>query len=175
MAAGSQVIIRGALINQISAYVSKNGQRCVEIDIHADWTDTVCEAMGWEQAPAGFNKASVGESLYANAIIMTPNKPALKDYAFELSANKADSFKYVPKHDKEGNPSGAELRFKVHTTSDGALITIDNWMKNVNDTDKGVCKVKYSEEKQQDLLDAPPETEEGGESKRGKKREAAAN
>lgn len=147
----ANLTIRGARVNAISAYLAKSGQVCVEIEIHADWTDVVCQQLGWADSPEGFGKAPVGESLFASNMIMSPNKAGLKEHEIDLKLNKVEGFTYVPTKDKAGNSNGAELRFKAVSTADDALITMDDWMRSVQDTDKSACKITYSEETQQEL------------------------
>ncbi len=166
----SSILFRGAVIDSVKFW-SADGGKTAEIDVIADWTAPVCEAMDWGEKPSpGFGKSDMSGSLQGINAILTPSKGELKSYELDLTINKISNFKYVPKLDKEGNVKSEELHFKIFSGMEGVGGLLEGYLERLGDAPARL-KVVIQEEAQQELPGTEPEA---GEKVRGRRKAAEA-
>lgn len=159
----ASLIIRGTKLMEFTGYCANSGQMTYELKCRAAWSDTVCEAMGWQKEPAGFGNGSLEGGLFGISMILEPSSKTLKDYRFDIAIGKVASFKHIAKTE-DGDVVHRELEFVVTTTAEDAPVVFSRYMeKCCPGDDRGQAKIQYSEEEQQELGDegAPAEKPRG--------------
>ncbi len=167
----SSILFRGVVVDSVKFW-SDDGGKTAEIDVIADWSEPVCEAMDWDkEASKGFAKSDLTGTLQGINLILTPNKGELKSYELDLKINKVSKFKYVPHLDKEGNVQSKELHFKVYSGMAGVAGLLEGFIEHLGDLSSRM-KVVLQEEAQQELPGTKPEAEEKVRGRRAKSAEA---
>lgn len=151
------VIFRGAYIRSFE-YRNGENDRHVRIHITADWTDTVREAMVWDDIGEGHGGTDLIGRLAAEYLILTPSGKGLKDHQVQINVKEATKFEVLPRKDKEGETSGHELRFMVKTTDSDVPGLLQHYCATMG---RGLAQLKLAYSKQEELpLDGPPLTGE---------------
>lgn len=170
----SKLIVRGTQVLEYTGYCNNSGQHTVDIKMRADWTDKVCEAMGWAFEAQGFGTGKLEGKLFGISLAMEPNKEALKDYRYDISISQVSDFKHVANM-KEGEIVGHNLEFTVTSVAEDATAVLKEYVQHCGPAgDLGQCRITYNAEEQMKIEagtgDAAPEAEE---KVRGRKKAAA--
>lgn len=154
----SQLIITGAVIAGWYTRV-KEGQKEIEIDIQANWTND----LGVPTPADGYGKSDLVMKLNGVNFILTPHDPALKTFEIDITCALINKFKYVPRLDKEGDIRSREVHFKVHSGMQEGAARLENYVGHVGDH-VGEMKIIYNDQADQAVLQMDGEVEEPKES-----------
>lgn len=155
----SSILFRGAVVDSVKFWAGDGG-KTAELDMIADWSEPVCEAMEWGEPATGFCKSDLSGELHGINLIITPNKTELKSYELDIKITKVSNFKYVPKLDKEGNVKSRELHFKIFSGMEGVGGLLEGYLEHLGDAPARL-KVVLQEEAQQELPGTVPEKTRG--------------
>lgn len=171
----SSLIIRGTRIMEYTGYCNNSGQHAVDFKCRANWSDTVCEGMGWAFEPKGFGNGSLEGKLFGINLIMEPNKKELKDYRFDIGISQVSKFKHIASVE-EGDVVSRELEFVVTSVADDAAAVLKEYVQHCGPgDDRGQCRITYNAEEQQSLPTGEgEEAPEANEKVRGRKKAAEA-
>jgi hypothetical protein len=168
----ASIIIRGTRIKEATMYCSQSGQLTVDYVCRASWTDTVCEAFGWQKEPNGFGNGSLDGKLAAITMKLEPAAKTLKDYAFELAINSVHGFKHRAKTEDD-TVTKRELEFTVTTVAEDAAMVLSRYIQHCGPADDaGQAKIQYSPETQMEIGEEAEGSEADGK-RRGRKRDQA--
>jgi hypothetical protein len=170
----SSLLIRGTTLKSFKTFCNKSGQMVVEAKFRASWSDTVCSTMGWVDKTEGIGNANLEGKLFGISLSMEPNKPALKDYRFDISINQVAKFKHVVAVE-EGEVVGRHLEFVASSTAEDAHQVLYEYAKHLGPgEDIGQAKIQYAAEKQMKIgEDAEPPIAAEEAKPRGRKRDQA--
>lgn len=135
------IIFRGALIRKVTKHNSDT-DKGVRIEIAADWTDKVREAMSWGEVPDGHGKSDLFGELAAGHIILTPSAKELKQHELQIDISECGGFSQVPVKDGDGNVGTRELRFTIKSSAEDACARAEGYV-NVMGQAKGQLRVSY--------------------------------
>lgn len=140
------ILFRGAKIMNFDVRQSQNGEALfVRVHVRADWSDTVREAMSWEDLPEGFSGADLKGELTGIEMIFKPAQKELDKYGFKMPIKEAKDFQVVSLKQGEDEPDERELKFTIVTTARKSFVTLGNCMENIGKA-LGTLKISYSEE-----------------------------
>lgn len=162
------LILRGAVVDECLMYSTNTG-RVIEIKLHADWSEPVCEAMGWAADPEGFKGGNLDGKLFGVNLILEPSKKDLKDYRMDIPIGSVGAFR-LKTTSKNGDQTGTELCCTITTQNEDAHEILNKWLIHVMDN-PAQAKINFSEETQQQLVEEPAPSDG---KQRGRRKEAAA-
>lgn len=140
------ILFRGAKIMNFDVRQSQNGEALfVRIHVRADWTDTVREAMHWEDLPEGFSGADLKGELHGIEMIFKPAQKELDKYGFKMPIKEAKDFQVVCLKQGEDEADERELKFTILTTARRAYVTLGNCVEYIGKA-LGQLKISYEEE-----------------------------
>jgi hypothetical protein len=138
------ITFRGATVRHFDVRQSPKGEGMwVNIHMSADFTDTLREAMDWEDLPESYKDADLSGDLAGVEMYLKPNGKELDQYALKLYIKTVDRFKVVSLKQSEDDPDERELRFTITTNAKKAHVYLGSWVQYIG-TGKGVLKVSYS-------------------------------
>lgn len=141
------VIFRGSYIRSMELRNGESDRHC-RINITADWSDTVREAMGWGEVPEGFGSADLSGRLAASHLILTPASKELRRNEMQINAEEVHEFEVRPLKDSKGEPTGRELRFMVTSAAPDTAAKVEAYCAVVG---RGLAALKVSYVKQDEL------------------------
>lgn len=135
------VLFRGAFIRSFE-FDNGTDARSVRINVTADWTDKVREAMEWTEVPKGYAKSSLIGSLAGSNMILTPSKKELRGHEFDIEIDEVSNFVVLPVLDKEGEVRARELRFTIKSSSKGCAAKVEAYCQKMG-REAAQLKVSY--------------------------------
>jgi hypothetical protein len=140
------ITFRGAIVRHFDVRQSPKGEGMwVNIHMSADFTDTLREAMDWEDLPDSYRDADLSGDLAGVEMFLKPNGRELDRYALKLNIRSVDSFKVVSLKQGDDKEDERELRFTITTNAEKAHVFLGSWVRYIG-RGKGVLKVSYSQQ-----------------------------
>lgn len=141
------ITFRGAFVRHYDGRKGEGGA-FVRIHMTADFSDTVVEALEWEDPGHSSTDTKLEGELMASNFILTPGDKMLAQYEIQFGIRSVGDFKMVRVVD--GESKRRELRFTIGSNVAGVAAMVDDYIRRVGDH-QGALKVSYSREEQQAL------------------------
>lgn len=153
-----KLIFRGSFIRFVDLrYDEKAKTRYVKLNMSAEFTDPVREAMGWSPLPDSFTGADLSGELTATKFVLTPNGKEINT-ELALDVKQVADFSVVRVKDDQEGATHCELRFQIVTTAKGAAALAEAYLDVVG-KGQGQLRVNYEEQTKMDLGGEEPQSE----------------
>ena len=140
------LLFRGTFIRFIDVrYDEKSKTVYTKINLTADFSEPVREAMGWGMPAAGFASAKLDGEIAASKFILRPNSRQLKESELQLDAREAGGFHVVRIEDKDSSSTHNELRFQLTTVDPNAPALVAEYLRVIG-KGEGQLKLTYQEQ-----------------------------
>lgn len=134
---------RGAQITGYDFRVpEKGGGSFLKIHFRADFTDTVCEQMGWLPLADTYKKGTIKQTLHAVTMGVKPSDKELDKYAFDFVAKELGSgtgFSVESLKKGENSPDECIVSFSATTTAQGIVGKVHSWCSRIG---RELCQLK---------------------------------
>lgn len=140
-----KLTFRGAYIRFFDTRQAPNGESTfIKINMSADFTDKLREAMGWDDLPDSFRSGPLDtEPLAVNNIVMKAK--AGLEQSFDMATRHIKEFAVVRRKDKKGDSTHLEIDFQVVTDEAGAYTTVGDFISAAG-KGKGTLIATYTEQ-----------------------------
>jgi hypothetical protein len=146
-----KLIFRGCSIRYVDLrYDEKSKTVYCKLNLTAELTKPVREAMQWGEVPHGFLSCDLEGSVIATHFILTPNDKELRSRELQMAAKDLGSFKLMRVNDDQEGASHSELRFQLTTTAEGAEAQIGEYLRMAGKAE-GQLRVNYEEQAELDM------------------------
>lgn len=146
-----KLIFRGAYIRFVDLrYDEKSKTTYSKLNLTAEFSEPVREAMGWGAPPEGFDSADLAGDVNATNFILTPNGKELKQHELQLAAKELSAFKLVKVNDDQEGASHYELRFQLTTVAEDAEQWIGQYLRHIG-KGEGQLRVNYEEQAEMEM------------------------
>lgn len=137
------ITFRGTTVRYLDLRQGKEGGDVFcRIHLSSDFSDTVRDKMGWEDAGSSVNSAKLTGELLAQNFILTPGDKNLKQHELQIAISDATDFQLVALKDDDGEISGHQLRFIVRSPGDGVEALVGQYIRRVG-RHQGELKISY--------------------------------
>ena len=131
------------------------------IHMSSDYTEPLCEAMGWDHDLADqVESAKLAGLLTSGGCVLQPNKREMKSNEIQISHHEIRDFQLVVNQTEDGGKT-AELRFVVVTAAKDAAAIMGMWFQQMGSSPENCAVLKVKHDAQGKLEEAPVKDEEG--------------
>ena len=138
------ITFRGAFIRSAQLVNGENA-RHIKMEMSADWTAPVREAMGWDDVGAGMATCGLTGELVETTMPLTPSSAEMKKLELEMEVSIVNGFSVLPVKDRKGETTRRELRFDIKAAGITAMRDIEKYIHGLG-RHKAQLKVGYQKQ-----------------------------